>query len=347
MTFSLAQNGRESNAKIEKCWEFRSEQASIGFLASDSEQIYLRAGDGRLIALSAQGVQQWSNDIGGEIVSNLAISSDSLFVVSAPRSTTGENNNTKIEVISRRSGLTLKTAPLPEGERFFLVEDSGAIVAVGSAGSIDAFDVKLDRLWNFNVTGQLDLEPVVHDGGLTIAANGRSLLQISIKSGETLSRIAGDSDLSAIARDDQGTIFLGDKKGRLYRLKPADGREQWAFKSGGQIQAIIFNGSKIIASSVDNFIYAISADRGSVVWKARLPGRSVGPINLIKDTLLVSVIGQGEIFAIDGTSGRITDRIKVGPENSLNAMVMAYRDDMFVIGLGNSATAYSFSGCAK
>ncbi len=346
--YLAAQEVPAANGKPVKCWEFTSEGGSLGVIGADDGQAYLSSGDGRVLALSQTGALQWSSDVGGSIVSNLISSGENLYVASSQVSKDPESiKSSKLDILSRRSGLTIKTSMIPFGERFYLVEENGVMITVNDKGSIIAFDRALERIWNFTIAGGFDLAPAVFGGGVTLAGNDRSIRQVMFGSGETVLKVDGGSEPSALVRDRDGTIFLGDVKGRLHRLSADDGRERWVFKSGGRIQSLRLNGSKIIATSVDNFVYAISTDRGGVVWKTRLPGRAVGSISLIKDRVLVSVIGQGEIFAIDSSSGRITDRIKVGAENTSDAMVSTFSEDMFVVGFGRSVSGYSFGECAK
>ena len=102
---------------------------------------------------------------------------------------------------------------------------------------------------------------------------------------------------------------MGDESGRLYRINGDTGREDWNFRGGGRFESLGIVGSNVLAASVDNFVYLISGSSGDVVWKRRLPGRIFGKPLILDELIFVAIIGDPNLFILEGSSGKITGRI--------------------------------------
>ena len=75
----------------------------------------------------------------------------------------------------------------------------------------------------------------------------------------------------------------------------------------------------LIATSLDNFVYCLSAQRGHKLWKRQLPGRvAAQPVATDEGVLFAPLAGE-ECIVLDQKDGRKVNSILVGEDNNLAA----------------------------
>ena len=95
----------------------------------------------------------------------------------------------------------------------------------------------------------------------------------------------------------EGSVFVGDGAGVLFRLDETDGRQVWNFTTGNKItsQAVVADGVVYIGSH-DTFMYALDYTTGAELWNFTMGGVIYG-----------NMVEQGEMFYITtgaGATGR-------------------------------------------
>ncbi len=230
-------------------------------------------------------------------------------------------------------------------ETFRLVVEDEIVVAVGSAGSVNAFDPSGAALWNFAIGGKITAGPVAFGSGITLAAEDKTLRHVMVKTGDTTERNTGKASPISLARNANGTVFLGDDRGRLYRINGDTGREDWSFRGGGRFESMEIVGSNVLAASVDNFVYLISGSSGDVIWKRRLPGRLFGKPLILDDQIFVAIIGEPSLFILETSSGKISGRISSAGE--LGAEPIMATSGELILNLLEKISSYRRGQCRK
>lgn len=330
-----------------KCWEYATGTDSARAVSSNATSVFVISGASTVKALnSIDGNEEWASELGGEIVSNIVAGRERLYVVTSSIMANGVSAKVfTLRGLSRSTGLPVSSATLPTAESFRLIVEEEIVIALGSAGSVNAFDQSGSALWNFAIGGKITAGPVAFRSGITLAAEDKTLRQVMVKTGDTSERFPGKTSAISLARDANGTIFLGDDSGRLYRINGDTGREDWNFRGGGRFESIEIVGSNVLAASVDNFVYLISGSSGDVIWKRRLPGRIFGKPLIFNEQIFVAIIGELSLFILDATSGKITGRLSSAGE--LGAEPIKTFSGELIVNLSDKIAAYRPGECRK
>jgi outer membrane protein assembly factor BamB len=109
----------------------------------------------------------------------------------------------------------------------------------------------------------------------------------------------------------EDTVFAPNTDNFLYALD-LNGNVKWSFESGDPIWAApLINGDLLYLASMDQKLYALSADNGSVIWETELGGTMVSNASLGEDGVLYIGTFNSEVLALDSERGNILWRLSV------------------------------------
>jgi len=133
-----------------------------------------------------------------------------------------------------------------------------------------------------------------------------------------------------------GTVYVGSTDGNVYAIVAATGAERWRFATGARVTSSpAVSRGVVYFGSYDGAIYAVSAATGRLIWKVPtggerryagkhlhgfLPAAETMPdaydVFLSSPTVAGGVVyvgsGDGNVYALDARTGRITWRFKTG-----------------------------------
>ncbi|MEP6704985.1 MAG: PQQ-binding-like beta-propeller repeat protein [Acidobacteriota bacterium] len=344
VTFASTKLSSEVPGVFNKCWENSFNTNPAVGPAADASAVYVLDDANKLHAIDlAVGTNIWSSDIGGEVVSNLLVLGDSLFLVTNSHSNSQDSSvKTKVRAISRHTGITAWQAEIPSSSAVWLGAVAGRIVAASAVGSVSAFSpADGGVVWKTDLTSELTAEPYFYDLGIDLGLKNRDVVSVSAAAGR--SHVVWKSEYlpTAVLTDSTGRSIVGDERGNLTRLSP-EGKRVWRFRNGAQISSVSVHGSEYLAASYDNFIYKLSR-AGRVKWKRRLPGRAIDKPFLLGDTAVVSIAAAGDVYALDIKTGKILNRIETGEE--ISARVTAAPGDRGFVIASSRAVLYFNSKC--
>jgi hypothetical protein len=86
----------------------------------------------------------------------------------------------------------------------------------------------------------------------------------------------------------------------------------------------------LLAASLDNFVYLLSANKGSLIWRRLLPGRiSARPITAL-DGALFTPLSTDSAIVLGLRDGKPVNTLSIGEENSTSAAPIAVSGLVFV-----------------
>ncbi|MEP7147685.1 MAG: PQQ-binding-like beta-propeller repeat protein [Acidobacteriota bacterium] len=301
-----------------KCWEYEvNPNLNVG-IAADASTVFFLDDENSLHGVDLEaGSKAWSSELGGEVVSNLLVLGDSIFIVtnSQPDPSNPAVRAT-LRAISRETGVTDWSVEIPSSPFVWIGSNIGNVIAVGSGGSVSALTQAGGTLvWTTDLKSRVTAAPFFQESGLEVATNKNEVLNVSGSEGRVHLDWKSLYLPTAILLDLNGRLVVGDERGNLIAVS-SDGHRLWRFRNGAQISSASLQGSEYLAASYDNFVYKLSRS-GSVKWKRRLSGRvNDGPL-LLGDSAVISIVGTGSVYVLDVKNGKVSNRIEMGDNVTL------------------------------
>jgi outer membrane protein assembly factor BamB len=104
----------------------------------------------------------------------------------------------------------------------------------------------------------------------------------------------------------------------------------WRARAGAAVQTVQTAGRCLLATSLDNFVYCLSKQRGKKVWKRQLPGRVAARPLVLDDDVLLSPLAGDECVVLSLQDGRKTNSLYVGEDNNSEADPLLSGDLLFL-----------------
>ena len=300
-----------------KCWEYPASPDLSVTPVADTDRVYFLNVERKLEAVDLQtAVKIWASEIGGDVVSNLFTTENSVLLVTRA----GESDKAVLRSLSKHTGVANWNATVSTS-RATLGALNGSIVAVDSDGSVTAFHPSNgSQLWHTQLGNKIVGAPHFRSMTVTVATASNEIVDIAI-GGQASVRLKARYLPVALLIEPSDQYLIGDDRGNLV-FTAADGDRRWRFKNGARISYLLSYDAEFLVASFDNFLYKISRG-GNVEWKRRLTGRVSGKPVVSGDTAVVSIIGDGSVYFVNLDDGKISNRVQVGDENTGAAITAA------------------------
>ena len=343
-----AQTARPGGTSLKKCWEYKVEGLPSNPIASDDRKIFVGTEAGSIHAVDATtSIKLWSTELGGEIVSNLLVTDSSVFVVTNPVASDGNDGDSSIlRSLSKETGITNWSVRLPFSERIFLGGTQNSIIVVGREGSIVAVQKQTgDRIWKIQFSGTVTALPYFSDRAIVFGTSEKQVVLISSENGKELVKRPNAFAPSAVMSLSDNTLVVGDERGNVALINTSGGRPVWKFKSGGGISHVSVSKKGLIVTSLDNFIYLISMYNGDVIWKRRMPGRVVDGVLVAGNVIFTLIYGESLAFLLALDNGRITDQVMQKEKNYLSQIPILVGDSKIIFATASGLESYGLKPC--
>jgi outer membrane protein assembly factor BamB len=292
---------------LNDCWRFPLNSALASAPSSDADNLYLGLAGGRVAAVSlATGLQAWSTEIGGEIVSNVLSHGNNILVA-----TNVAGRRSVLRSLSKLSGLPNREIEIVFGDNIRMGVSAGKLVLVYGSGEMAAYDVASERAgWRASLP-RTDVSTVVFTDRSIIAATS---------DGKIRSVSAADGKIEVIATTEHPVTTLGlveedllwgEDRGSLIRFDAEGKFVSWKYKNGARIANAISTERGVIATSYDNFVYLLSGYNGDIRWKKRMAGRIAG-IAIDGDIGVVLTVGDPIAVLVNLDSGKQAGQFTIG-----------------------------------
>ena len=342
-----AQKAVDEVAVAVKCWEFETEFTPQSGLVSDTANLYFAAAGGRIAAIdAATGKSAWNAELGGQAVSNILMNGPDIIAVTAAVGDGGKLGPTYLRSLSKETGIVNWSVLLAESDGYFLGKTSNGIVAVSNGGRIELIGFKDGTsVWKIPEIGRIAADPQVDAKYVIVSVRSGRTYVFSALDGSTVSNIESTGNVETQAKVSDQWLVSGDSRGNLISRDLLTGKRQWKFKAGAKWSFIGGTKYGIAAVSADNFIYMLSADRGGVLWKRRLPGRISGSPAFTDNNIVLASYGENAAVVIDLHSGRIVNQITLTENNSFNGSPILLSDDSVAAVTNSGVSLWNFGAC--
>src|SRR5215210_4853460 len=312
-------------------WRFKAEAVTNLTPAADNERVYVPLGNGSIVSVRlADGGLIWKSDIGGALSASPAVDSKNVFVASeslpTPKSVYPQATGV-LRALSRLSGLTSWMRTLPSPVRGGISLNAQTLFVTSSDGRLYALKKETGEIkWikynssPFSTINLLD--------GQTLYASDTygDILSIESENGKTLWRYRTRKPLRAPVAVYGNMVYAGTSDGFVYAIDRMNGRLRWRVRTGAAIQAVLAGERWVLATSLDNFVYCLSPQNGTKVWKRLLAGRvTATPLVLDNHVLLAPLVGD-ECVVLNLEDGKKVNSIYVGEDNNTEAAPLLTAD---------------------
>lgn len=292
--------------------------------AADRENVYLPLEGGDIVSLRVvDGDLNWRTEAGGDISAAPAADDRGVYVASETDTAAGTftpRATGALRALGRNSGVTLWMRTLQSPLRGTLVSNDRLIFGGASDGRVYAVQKDSGSIaWVMNYNAPFVSHPVLSEGRLYIGSEDGTLFSLDQSTGRIIWRYRTRGALRGpVALADQ-MIFVGSADSYVYALGARDGRLRWRVRTGASIQSVRPTPKGLVVTSLDNFVYFLSINRGARVWKRQLAGRVAAQPLAIEDGALFAPLAGDECVILDLRDGRKVNSLLVGEANNTGA----------------------------
>jgi outer membrane protein assembly factor BamB len=342
-TFGLENLAQAIDQKKEfgKCWQYKAAVDVSVQSESDASNVYFVDVDRRLIAVDLHaGAVVWSTDLGGAAISNLLVTHDSVIVATG-RSDAGAGNEAVLRSVSKQTGITNWFLKITNSSSVFIGAVNGTVIVVVPSGTVSAFVTSSGELrWSKDLGTNLTTDPYFRASTIYVGTERNEVIAITGSSGDITIAAKTQASPSVVFSDSSGHLLTGDDRGNLVRTS-SEGKRVWRFRNGARISAISTYDSEFLATSNDNFVYKLTRG-GNVEWKRRLSSRIDGRPLILDNVAVFATVGDGNVYVIDLSNGKIINRFENGENNPAQAISAG---NSFVMLTAEELTLFSRASC--
>lgn len=330
-----------------KCSEILLANPVPNALAHDTQTIFVGTADGGVQALDKDiSDAVWRTQLGGDIVSNIVATEAGTVVASNPVSAEEKIAESILRSLSKETGLTIWTVRLPFSDQIFLDGTGKSIIAVAREGWAVAVEIRTGRiLWQTSPLGTISARPNFSMYGIAFGTTDKQIFILSPETGSVLFQRAADFIPTAISNPTPETLVVGDERGKVALLSLPTGKSIWKFKSGAAVSFVHLSKDGLLVTSLDNFIYLLSAYNGDVIWKRRLSGRVVEGAVVMQGHIITLIYGENSAYLIDLKKGKIVDQIEEHTGNFVNQVPVVIDGSRILITTPKSVEIFAIAGC--
>jgi len=316
-------------------WQYKTDGITNLTPAVDGEKVYIPLDKGAILGVwLSDGGLAWKSDIGGSISASPVADSRNVYVASeslpSPNSAYPQATGV-LRALSRQSGLTtwMRMLPFPLRGTINLNQDS--LFASSSDGRLYAFKRETGEIkWIKYNASPFSPRHVLSGHDLYIGDAQGDVTALELEAGRTIWRYRTRRQLRAPVAVFGNMVYAGTADGYVYGIDRITGRLKWRARTGAAVQAVLAEGRCILATSLDNFVYCLSPQRGAKLWKRQLAGRVAAPPLILNDSVLLAPLAGDECVILSLEDGKKTNSIYVGEDNNTEATPLFMADTLLI-----------------
>jgi len=315
-------------------WRYESDRTSNFTPATDGTTVYLPLSEGMLVALNASdGQLRWKADVGGNFSASPVADDRSVFAAGQYGAPVNEQRhaNGTLRALSKTTGVTVWMRTLQAPLSGSLLVGENALFAGGADGKVYAFDKRTGlTLWTNQYPEAFSSQPASAGRFLYIGSEQGSLFALDQATGNAAWHYQTRGPIQGPIAIVNGAVCFGSGDGYIYALRESNSKLIWRRRTGAAVQSVTSVENGLLAASLDNFVYLVSADRGSLIWRRLLPGRiSARPITA-PDGALFTPLSTDNAIVLGLRDGKPVNTLSIGEENSSSAAPITVSDLVIV-----------------
>ena len=300
--------------------------------AFDTHSAYVPLRTGSLVAIDLDaGKVRWQHDM---VATQPPAVGDGLLVVAGDELLSAFDTDT---------GAAKWSVPVTGGFAAPPLLDSGWVVAAAAAGDvlvIRAADGKI--LWTKALGVAAVARPFIAGDGVYLSLADNRVVALALENGDPRwERTLPGKPGELLVLDDR--LFVGADDKYFYCLNTKHGKNRWRWRTGGKpVGAAAIDEQHVYYIGLDNILWALDRNGGTLKWKAQMPVRpSGGPIVL--GTLVVVAAVQEEVYGYRIATGAplgkasysadlaAPPQVLAGPSPVLSGIALMTREGNFQI----------------
>lgn len=305
-------------------WNFKTDGMTNLTPAVDGERVYLPLEGGSIVSVwLADGELAWKSDIGGAISAAPVADSRSVYVASeslpSPKSIYPQATGV-LRALSRQSGLTTWMRMLPFPVRGIINFNLKSLFVSSADGRLYAINKETGEIkWIKYNSSPFSFQHVLRGEVLYIGDAEGDIMALEVEGGQTIWRYRTHKSLRTPVAPYGNMVYAGTADGYVFGIDGVTGRLKWRVRTGAAVQAVIAEERYILATSLDNFVYCLSPQRGVKLWKRQLAGRVAAPPLVLNNNVLLAPLAGDECVILSLEDGKKTNSIYVGEDNNTEA----------------------------
>jgi outer membrane protein assembly factor BamB len=316
-------------------WQFRSDGMTNFTPAADAERVYLPLGSGSIVSVwLADGGLAWKSDIGGAISAAPVVDSRSVYLASErlPSAKSVYPQATGVlRALSRQSGLTTWMRMLPSPVKGSINFSADSLFVSSADGRLYSIKKESGEIkWIKYNSSPFSPRHVLLSEYLYIGDEEGDILALEQASGRTAWRYRTRRSLRTPVAVYENMVYAGSADGYVFGIDRLTGRLKWRVRTGAAVQAVLAEGKCIVATSLDNFVYCLSPQRGTKIWKRQLAGRVAAPPLVLNGSVLLAPLAGDECVVLSLSDGKKTNSIYVGEDNNTEAAPLLASDLLLI-----------------
>lgn len=312
------EDGPALSQPLTVAWRYKTDRTTDLTPAADADSVFFPLSTGVLLALNTtDGKLQWKAEIGGDF--SAALVADERSVYAATGYTTPEEKNVHgtLRALSKSTGLTLWMRTLPAPISGSLVADEVALFG----GSVDGHIYSVNKLtgqvlWSNQYAEEFSGHPEVVGNRVYFGSNGGTIRALDRKTGQVLWEYKTRGPIQGAIAVKDNMAYFGSGDGNVYAFDEIRSKVRWQRRTGAAVQSVALVENGVLASSLDNFAYLLSLNKGSLIWRQQLPGRiSARPVTAT-DGALFTPFSTDTAIVLNLRDGKPANTLSLGEENS-------------------------------
>jgi len=355
--FDVPSKSKKADFPLKIVWTNKIKNLNNQIASDNINYLFIAFSNEKLSSYNLlSGQKLWESDLGAEIISPPLVENnndnDGNFYIVAKSLSDGKKTDTEIAKllsISRKTGITNRQIPLSSmnnmNKAYIFSFDQMLIVVGDDGNAICVKPESAEIVWKNEINKSLSAVPFMSGDSLFVGTQNGEIFKISAGTGQIALKIDTQTPPTSmfVNADKKGEeIFWGNKTGEITSWRSLDRKRLWRIRVGAEVTYLTNTADGLLISSLDNFIYLLSENNGSVLWKKRLADRVTIEPFVLRDKIIVTSGSESTALVLGLKEGKIINQINLKADiRFLSQPVIA--GDLLVFSTSEGLVAFDFS----
>jgi hypothetical protein len=293
--------------------------AAVNFASDKISSIFIPFQGGKIAKINLSNSPLiWLSNLGGEISSDLIFDDGKVYLITKVFEEDFKKSNGKQSInyalwsLNAETGLTHWQLGFTSDASVSLDIYQDKLFLIAKNGIINWIKKNDTQTISNKYFAQIISSPsFFFENKIYIGTEDNSILIVSIDKTEIVSKIPTIQSPASVLIASEGKLFWGERRGFVNLFDTDSNSLIWTTRYGGEISSLTLASNGILVTSLDNFAYFTTLQKGKTVWRRRLAGRaSIKPLIIGNFAVLVTAVDNNAIV-LDLRNGKIVNRISL------------------------------------